>query len=253
VEDSAAMDGYDATTYGNIWGPYYDEIYSKVDDSMVDLLARHAGQPPRALELAIGTGRVALPLREKGVEVIGIDASEEMVSKMRAKPGGEAIPVTIADFGDVDVDDEFPLIYLVFNTIFGLLTQDRQVECFQNVADHLEPGGCFIIDCFVPDVKRFDHYNTRMGVSSIMSVGEHMYEMTIYDPVDQRLSTHVVKRNADGKSVVLPVEVRFAWPSELDLMARLAGLELEDRFGWYDLRPFTEQSKSHMSIYRKPD
>lgn len=246
------MEGYDATTYGEIWGPYYDEIYSEIDDSMVDLLARHAGDPPRALELAIGTGRIALPLRKRGVEIVGIDASEEMVSQMRAKPGGEAIPVVMGDFGDVEVDDEFPLIYLVFNTIFGLLTQGRQVECFENVADHLEPGGRFIIDCFVPDVKRFDQYNTRMGVSSIKSVEEHMYEMTIYEPVDQRLSTHVVKRNADGQTVVLPVEIRFAWPSELDLMARLAGLELEDRFGWYDLRPFTEQSKAHMSIYKKP-
>lgn len=247
------MEGYDLTTYGRTWGPYYDEMFSEADDAMVDLLARHAGDPPRALELAIGTGRVALPLGEKGVEVVGIDASEEMVSRMRAKPGGEAIPVVMGDFGDVAVEDEFPLIYLVFNTIFGLLTQDRQVECFQNVAEHLEPGGRFILDCFVPDVKRFDRYNTRMGVSSIKSIDEHTYELTIYEPVNQRLSTHVVKRKADGETVVLPVEVRFAWPSELDLMARLAGLELEDRFGWYDLRPFTEQSKSHMSIYRKPD
>jgi SAM-dependent methyltransferase len=247
------MEGYDATTYGRVWGPYYDDIYTEVEDVLIDLLARHAGDPPRALELAIGTGRIALPLREKGVEVVGIDASEEMIARMRSKPGGEAITVTTGDFGDVDVEDEFPLIYLAFNTIFGLLTQERQIECFQNVADHLEPGGCFIIDCFVPDVKRFDQYNTRMGVSSIESVDEHMFEMTIYEPVTQRLATHVVRRNADGTSVVLPVEVRFAWPSELDLMARLAGLELEDRFGWYDLRPFTEQSKSHMSIYRKPE
>lgn len=247
------MEGYDATTYGRTWSPYYDEIYADVDEAMVDLLARHAGDPPRALELAIGTGRIALPLRDKGVEVTGIDASEEMVSRMRSKPGGETIEVLMGDFGDVDVDDEFPLIYLVFNTIFGLLTQDRQVECFQNVARHLEPGGRFIIDCFVPDVTRFDQYNTRMGVSNIKSVDEHMYEITVYDPVSQQLSTHVVRRNADGTTVVLPVAVRFAWPSELDLMAKLAGLELEDRFGWYDLRPFTEQSKSHMSIYRKPD
>lgn len=247
------MEGYDATTYGRTWGPHYDEIYADVDDSMIDLLARHAGEPPRALELAIGTGRIALPLRAKGVDVVGIDASDAMVSRMRAKPGGEAIPVIMGDFGDVAVDDRFPLIYLVFNTIFGLLTQDRQVECFQNVADHLEPGGRFIIDCFVPDLQRFDSFNTRMGVSSIKSVDEHMYEVSVYDPVSQQVSTHVVRHTADGTSAVLPVKIRLAWPSELDLMARLAGLELEDRFGWYDLRPFTEQSKAHMSIYRKPD
>lgn len=246
------MDGYDSQTYGQRWAPYYDDLYSEVDDSTIDLLARYAGEPPRALELAIGSGRIAIPLLHRGVDVVGIDTSEEMVAMLRAKDGGEAIEVVMGDFGDVAVNDTFPLIYLAFNTIFGLLTQDSQVECFRNVADHLEPGGCFIIDCFVPDVRRFDAYNTRIGVSSIGSVNEHMYEMTIYEPVSQRLSTHVVKRNADGSTAVLPVEIRFAWPSELDLMARLAGLELEDRFGWYDLRPFNERSTSHMSIYRKP-
>ena len=181
----------------------------------------------------------------------GIDSSEEMVALMRAKPGGAAIPVTMGNFGDVPVAGEFPLVYLAFNTIFGLDSQEAQVRCFQNVADHLEPGGRFIIDCFVPDVRRFDDYNTRVGVSSINSVSEHWTEMTVYDPVRQRLSSHMT-RYKDGETVVLPVQIRFAWPSELDLMARLAGLELEDRFGWYDLRPFTEQSKSHMSIYVKP-
>jgi SAM-dependent methyltransferase len=246
------MDGYDEKTYGQRWSHFYDGLYSDVEDSVIDLLARHAGNPPRALELAIGSGRIAVPLHSRGVEIVGIDASEEMVALLRAKPGGEGIAVSIGDFADVDVDDTFPLIYLTFNTIFGLLTQERQVECFRNVAHHLEPGGFFILDAFVPDVRRFDQYNTRMAVSSIDSVDEHTYEMTVYDPVEQRLSSHLVKRLADGETVVLPVEVRFAWPSELDLMARLAGLELEDRFGWYDLRPFNERSTSHMSIYRKP-
>jgi SAM-dependent methyltransferase len=247
------MEGYDESTYGQRWSPYYDDIYDKVDDSLIDLLQRHAGEPPRALELAIGTGRVALPLRERGVDVTGIDASEDMVARMRAKPGGEDIAVTIGDFANVGVGGTFPLIYLTFNTIFGLLTQELQIECFQNVAAHLEPGGRFIIDCFVPDVRRFDHTNTRIGVSSIDSVDQHSYEMTVYDPVRQRLSTHLVKRLAGGQTVVLPVEIRFCWPSELDLMARLAGVTLEDRFGWYDLRPFTDRSTNHVSVYRKPE
>jgi SAM-dependent methyltransferase len=246
------MDGYDATTYGELWSPFYDDFYPNVDESAIDLLARHAGTPPRVLELAIGTGRVAIPLQERGVEVSGIEISEPMLAKLRAKPGGEAIEVTIGDFADVDVDGEFPLIFLGFNTIFGLLTQERQVDCFRNVAAHLEPGGRFIIDCFVPDLRRFDQYNTRLAVSSISTVSEHLYEMSIYHPVEQRISTHVVKRLPTGESLALPVEIRFAWPAELDLMARLAGLELEDRFGWYDLRPFNERSTSHMSIYRKP-
>lgn len=247
------MRGYDEETYGERWAPFYDDIYSDVEDSVIDLLARHAGEPPRALELAIGTGRIALPLVERGVEVTGIDASEEMVARLRSKPHGDSIRVSMGDFADVAIDDTFPLVFLTFNTLFGLLTQERQVECLQNVAAHLEPGGRFIIDCFVPDLKRFDHHNSRVGVSTIDSVDEHAYEMSIYDPVSQRVSTHVVKRSADGATVVLPVEIRFAWPSEIDLMARLAGLELENRFGWYDLRPFTERSNTHMSIYRKPE
>lgn len=246
------MEGYDETTYGRLWAPYYDELYSDVDESIIDLLARHAGDPPRALELAIGSGRVALPLRERGVDVSGIDASDEMVYLLRAKPGGEAIPVRMGNFADVDADGSYPLIYLAFNTLFALRSQDEQVACFRNVAEHLEPGGRFIIDCFVPDVRRFDSYNTRLGVSSISTVDEHIYEMTIYEPVTQSLNSHIVKRDEDGSTVVLPVRVRFAWPSEIDLMARLAGLELEDRFGWYDLRPFNEGSTSHMSIYVKP-
>lgn len=246
------MEGYDEHTYGRTWAPYYDDIFGGVEDSVIDLLQRHAGTPPRALELAIGTGRIAIPLAKRGVEVTGIDVSEEMVAKMRAKPGGEAIRVAMGDFADVDIDDDFPLIYLPFNTLFALLTQQRQIECFQNVADHMTDGGRFVIDCFLPDLGRFDGYNTRLGASSITSPREHRYELSIHDPIGQRISSHMVKRNADGSTVVLPVEVRYAWPSELDLMARLAGLDLEDRFGWYDLRPFNEASTGHMSIYVKP-
>jgi SAM-dependent methyltransferase len=246
------MEGYDEHTYGRVWAPYYDDIFSVVEDSVIDLLERHAGSPPRALELAVGTGRIAIPLAQRGVEVAGIDVSEEMVARLRAKPGGEAIRVTMGDFADVDVDDTFPLIYLPFNTLFALPTQQRQIECFQKVADHLIDGGRFVIDCFVPDLTRFDRYNTHLGVSSISTPEEHRYELSIHDPVNQRVTSHMVKRNADGSTVVLPVEVRYAWPSELDLMARLAGLVLEDRFGWYDLRPFNEGSTSHMSIYVKP-
>lgn len=247
------MEGYDERTYGQHWAPYYDAMYSDVDDSVIDLLARHAGEPARALELAVGSGRIAIPLQERGVEVTGIDASEEMVARLRSKPGGGTIEVVMGNFAEVNVDGTFPLIYLTFNTIFALLTQDAQVDCFHNVAAHLEPGGRFIVDCFVPDVRRFDNYNTRMGVSSISSVDEHVYEMAVYDPVAQRVSSHTVRRESGGETVVLPVEIRFAWPSELDLMARLAGLDLEDRFGWYDLRPFNERSTSHMSIYVKPN
>lgn len=246
------MTQYDESTYGERWAAFYDDIYDVIEDSAIELLAGYAGSPPRALELAIGTGRIALPLAGRGVAVTGIDISEEMTDLLQSKPRGEAITIIRGDFADVNIDTTFPLIYLAFNTIFALLSQARQVACFRNVAKHLEPGGRFVIDCFVPDVKRFDSENTRMGVSSISSNEEHAYEMTIHDPVTQRNTTHVVRRLANGETVVLPIEIRYAWPAELDLMASLAGLELENRWGWYDRRVFTERSTNHVSVYRKP-
>lgn len=243
---------YDAETYGAQWAAYYDEIYTESDESAVDLIESYAGSPPRALELAIGTGRVAVPLAGRGVRVKGVDISKDMVARLREKPGAETIEVVIGDFADVPVEGDFPVVYLPFNTLFGLLDQERQVECFQNVANHLEPGGRFVLDCFVPDMRRFDTQNTRMGVSSISSTREHAYELSIHHPRDQRITTHHVRRMADGNTIVLPVKIRYSWPSEIDLMARLAGLELEDRWGWYDRRPFTEASGQHVSVYVKP-
>lgn len=246
------MSDYDKETYGTLWGPFYDDIYVHSDDSAVELLHGYAGTPGRALELAVGTGRIALPLAERGVEVTGIDISEEMIERLRSKPGGAAIEVVLGDFADVDVEGSFPLIYLPFNTLYALLEQGRQVDCFRNVAEHLTPGGRFVLDCFVPDMTRFDRHHTYMGVSSISSTAEHAYEMSIHDPTTQRITSHMVRRLPDGREVVLPVEVRYAWPAEMDLMAELAGLELEQRWGWYDRRPFTGASESHVSVYRKP-
>ena len=245
------MPDYEESTYGDMWAPIYDDVWAEFDESTIDFLEGYAGTPPRALELAIGSGRIALPLATRGVDVSGIDISERMVQKMRDKPGGGTIPVVMGDFADVEVDGTFPLIYLVFNTIFALLTQERQVECFRNVADHLEPGGRFVIECFVPNMKRFDDHNTRMAVSNIKSTSEHSYEMSIHKPDKQRISTHLVMRREDGEKV-LPVEIRYAWPSELDLMAQLAGLEREGRWGGFDMRPYTERSISHVTAYRKP-
>ncbi|MFV1963048.1 MAG: class I SAM-dependent methyltransferase [Acidimicrobiia bacterium] len=247
------MNEYDETTYGDHWAPYYDAIYQDIEGTTIDFLEGYAGSPPRALELAIGTGRVALPLVERGIEMTGIDISEAMIAKLREKPGGEALKVAVGDFADVTVEGVFPLVYLGFNTLFALLTQERQVACFQNVSAHLESGGRFVLDCFVPDMKRWDDHNTRMAVSSISSTDEHAYEMSIHHPMEQKVTSHVVRRLPDGKTVVLPVYIRYAWPSEMDLMARLAGLELEDRWGWYDRRPFTDASGQHVSVYRKPE
>ena len=153
------MEGYDESTYGQRWSPYYDDIYDRVDDSLIDSHDVVGEQAEDAAWMSSGSTH-----------------PRTWWARMRAKPGGEAIAVTIGDFANVGVAGTFPLIYLTFNTIFWLLTQERQIECFQNVAAHLEPGGRFIIDCFVPDVRRFDHNNTRIGVSSIDSVDQHSYE-----------------------------------------------------------------------------
>jgi SAM-dependent methyltransferase len=246
------MSDYDIGTYGQRWAPFYDSIYEDIDDATIGFLKALSGTPPRALELAIGSGRVAMPLTEAGVSVTGIDISEEMVSLLRAKPGGEKIPVVLGDFADVDVDQTYPLVYLPFNTLFALLDQARQVGCFQNVAQALEPGGRFVLDTFVPDLSRYDHLGTRMGVSSISSNESHAYELAIHEPLTQTVVSHQVRRLEDGSTVVLPVTVRYAWPAEMDLMGRLAGLVLEERWGWYDRRPFTERSGQHVSVYRKP-
>jgi len=242
---------YDIETYGATWAPYYDELYTDVEPE-VRFLRPFAGTPPRALELAIGSGRIGLPLSQAGVEMTGVDISDDMIALLRTKPGGDGIEILKGDFADVPVDSTFPLVYLAFNTLFALLDQQRQVECFLNTARALEAGGRFVLDAFVPDLKRFDDHQTRMAVESITSNETHAYELSIHDPVGQMVTSHHVRRFDDGSTVVLPVTVRYAWPAEMDLMARVAGLELEDRFGWYDRRPFTEQSGQHVSVYRKP-
>ncbi len=243
---------YDEETYGESWAPFYDEIFTVVEDYTIDTLEAMAGSSRRALELAVGTGRVAIPLSRRGVSVTGIDNSAEMIARLREKPGGEAIEVVMGDIAEVPAAGAFPLVYLPFNTLFALLTQERQVSCFRNVAEHLEPGGRFVLDCFVPDLGRFDRYNTRMAVSSITSNKAHAYEMSIHHPVEQKVTSHHVRRLDDGATVVLPVTVRYAWPTEMDLMAAIAGLELEHRWGWYDKRAFTEASNQHVSVYRNP-
>jgi SAM-dependent methyltransferase len=244
------MEGYDASTYGDRIAGIYDELYQELFDveGTADLLAELAQGGP-ALELAIGTGRIALPLQERGVEVHGIDISEAMVEKLRAKPGGADIPVTMGNFADVPVYGEYRLVYLIFNTLFALTTQEDQIKCFANVAEHLTAGGVFVIECFWPDIARFDRHQ-RIGVDRITRDSVSL-ETTRHDPVNQRSdSLHVVIKESGPE--LYPVVIRYAYPSELDLMARLAGLRLRDRFGGWRRQPFTSDSPGHVSIYEKP-
>ncbi len=244
------MEGFNAGTYGDKIAGIYDDLYGTLFDveATVEMLAQLAGEEP-ALELAIGTGRIALPVTEAGVQVTGIDISEAMVSRLRSKPGGQDISVVMGDFADVDVDGVFGLIYIVFNTLFGLTTQEDQVRCFTNVGSHLTDGGVFVVEAFVPDVTRFDGHQ-RMGVEGV-SVDEAHLEASRHDPVRQTIDTHhVVLRN--GEPVELyPVSIRYAYPSELDLMARLARMRLRDRWGGWRREPFTSGSRFHVSVYER--
>jgi SAM-dependent methyltransferase len=244
------MEDYDASTYGDQIADVYDDLYQEMFDveGTVDLLAELAGPGP-ALELAIGTGRIALPLQERGVEVHGIDISEGMVTKLRAKPRGADIYVAMGDFADVPVEGAYPLVYLVFNTLFALETQEDQIRCFQNVADHLTPGGSFVVECFFPDLARFDRHQ-RIGVDALSRTAVTL-ESTRHDPINQRSeSMHVILKESGIE--LYPVVIRYAFPAELDLMARLAGLRLKDRFGDWRKGPFTSDSRSHVSVFEKP-
>jgi SAM-dependent methyltransferase len=246
------MSEYGPDTYGDRWAGVYDDWtarYAPTSDPerVADRLAELAGGGA-ALELAIGTGRIALPLQARGVRVRGIDASEAMVAKLRAKPGGEDIDVALGDFADVAVDGTYGLVFVVFNTFFALLTQDDQVRCFANVAPRLAAGGVFVIEAFFPDVSRFDR-GQRLAAVAVETDGMHL-EADTHDPVTQRVdSLHVVV--ADGDLHTFPVRLRYAWPSELDLMARLAGLRLRERWGGWDREPFTASSPGHVSVYER--
>lgn len=199
-----------------------------------------------ALELGIGTGRVALPLSARGVKVHGIDSSPAMVDKMRKKPGGENIPVTLGDFADVPVQGLFDLIYVVFNTFFSVLTQKAQVKCFQSCAQHLKEEGAFVLENFVPDLTRFDRGQRTDTISVIV---DHVrIDAAIHDAVNQRCYVQHVLIEEKGIRLY-PVQLRYVWPSELDLMARLAGLELRNRYGGWKKEPFSSASARHVSVY----
>lgn len=242
------MKGYEAHTYGDRIAGVYDELYGTLFDvdATVSLLAELGGDGP-ALELAIGTGRIALPLADRGVDVTGIDASEAMVAELRAKPGGDDIPVVMGDFADVDIEGRFKLVFVVFNTLFNLATQDEQVRCFTNVTKHLTEDGVFVVEAFVPDVTRYTRHQTT-GVDRLDSESVHL-EASRHDPVNQTVDSQHIHLRRGEPVEMYPVSIRYAYPSELDLMARLAGLRLRARWGGWHKEPFTSESKFHVSVY----
>lgn len=216
-------------------------------DPTVDFLAKLAGDGP-ALELAIGTGRVGIPLHGRGVAVSGIELSEPMLAQLRRKVGEDEIPVVVGDMATTTVPGEFSLVYLVFNTIGNLRTQDEQVECFRNAARHLRSGGRFVVEVGVPSLRRLPPGQLAVP----FDVGEGHVGFDTYDLVTQQATSHHYYPSADGTARYGAHHFRYVWPAECDLMARLAGMELEDRFAGWDRSPFTADSERHVSVWRKP-
>ena len=242
------MDEYTQETYGAEWAAEYDEFHAELDPTpIVDTIAELAGGGP-VLELAIGTGRISLPLAERGVDIHGVDISDEMVARLREKPGGADIPVTMGDFSEVDYGGTFPLIFLAFNTIFGLETQDDQVRLFANVARHLTADGIFVLEAFVPDLTRY----VRDQNISVLKVERDSVDLdlTRHDPVGQRIDVQVATVGVGGTKL-RPVRLRYAFPPELDLMARLADLRLRERWSGWRREEFGPRSTSHVSVYER--
>ncbi|MCP3805113.1 class I SAM-dependent methyltransferase [Allokutzneria sp. A3M-2-11 16] len=237
-------DGY----FGESVAETYDESSAEMFapgavNPAVDFLAALAGDG-RALELGIGTGRIALPLAQRGIPVHGIELSRAMASRLRAKPGANAIGVTIGDFSTTRVAGTFSLAYLVFNTIMNLTSQSAQVECFRNVAAHLEPGGCFVIEVGVPALRSLPPGQNVLP----FHVSSTRWAYDVYDFATQAMSSNYVRAGGEFRSIPF----RYAWPAELDLMAQLAGLRLRERWEDWTRRPFTGESTNHVSVWEKP-
>jgi SAM-dependent methyltransferase len=240
-------DGY----FGERVAARYDESSKDMADPevltpAVDLLVELA-DGGRALELGIGTGRVALPLASRGVPVHGIDLSRAMVARLRDKPGGDAIGVTIGDFATARVDAAFSVAYLVFNTIMNLTTQAAQVACFRNVAAHLQPGGRFVVEVMMPDLRRLPPGQDVVP----FHVSETRWAYDLYDVATQSMSSNYVEV-AGGRGGFRSIPFRYVWPAELDLMAQMAGLHLLHRWSGWQREPFTSDSAQHVSVWEKP-
>lgn len=241
------MAEYNASTYGERIADVYDEIATPRSsaEQVVEFLASVAGKR-RVLELGVGTGRVAIPLAARGFKVFGIEVSPKMAEKMRAKPGGDAVAVELGDFAQMKVGGKFSLIYVIFNTLFMLGSQDEQIRCFSRVARHLTEDGVFIVEAFVPDQAYFDR-GQRVEVSSIENDRVKL-DTSIHDRAMQTTHAAHVLIGKNGIEIY-PLKIRYAFPAELDLMARLAGMRLRARYAGWNREPFDAASGHHISLY----
>mgnify|MGYP001825584993 CR=1 FL=1 len=240
---------HDPAEYGDLIAHLYDDLYPGTDSAELaaETLAGLTGDGT-VLELGIGTGRISLPLVRRGVSVCGVDSSQAMVNELRTKPDSESIPVSIGDFGSDHLGGPYSLVFVAFNTFFGLVTQEDQIRGFANVANSLADGGRFVMESFVPDLARFDR-GQRMSAAQVQS-DSVAFEVSEHDVMSQTVrSAHVIVTEAGNQ--IFPVTIRYAWPSELDLMARLAGFELEERWASWSCDPFNSAASGHVSVWRK--
>ena len=246
------MEGYVDDLYGERIAGIYDLLYQpdtfeKEPGQMIAFLLELAGRGP-ALELGVGTGRVALPLAATGVEVHGLDASGAMLDRLRSKPGGDEVVLTHGSFADFDLGLQFASIFMVFNTFWGMRTPESEASCLRAVARHLEPNGTFVMEAFVPDPDRFDH-GQRLATRSV-ALDEVVLEATILDPEDpQRLDSSLIVLREGETPLLFPVTVRYAFVEEIDVLAAEAGLRLRERWADWDREPFGPESRKHVSVW----
>ncbi len=242
-----SSDLWDADTAARYDVESADMFAAEVLEPAVDVLARLAGDGP-ALEFAIGTGRVAVPLNARRIQVSGIELSEPMVAQLRTKADEATIPVVVGDMATATVPGEFSLVYVVWNSISNLRTQAEQVACFRNAARHLTAGGRFVVELYVPALRRWPPGQTAVP----FDVSEQHVGFDTYDLATQATTSHHLTREADGRMRYDAGHFRYIWPAECDLMAQLAGLELESRHEDWRGTPFTSDSEGHVSVWRKP-
>lgn len=243
------MKGFGPRTFGELYAEEYDELHDPgTTEDCVNLIAELA-QGRTILELAIGSGRVALPLKSKGFDICGFDASPEMLELLKRKPGGSEIETWVADMADFALDRKFGFAFLVFNTLYNLTTQSAQVSCFQRVADHLEPGGLFLVEAFMPYREGFERDQSLQAKR--VSISTVWLEAAKHDPVTQTVDYQRIRITEDG-SQLMPLAMRYVWPSELDLMAALAGLEPVEKWGGWHKQPLTASSDMYVALYARP-
>lgn len=243
------MKEFGPSTFGELNADEYDALHDPgTTDACVALIADVVGSGS-VLELAIGTGRIALPLAERGVAISGFDGSPEMLKILSEKPGGSDIPTFVADMASFETDQQFDFAFLVFNTLYNLTTQDEQVSCFQQVAKHLKPGGRFLVEAFMPSRERFE--NNQAVRTKHVGFDSVWLEAVQHDPVAQSLNYQRIRITEDGTKLK-PLPMRYVWPSELDLMARMAGLTPVDRWGGWHREPLSASSDMYVIVYERP-